>query len=138
MKRVLPDADKNFEPLPMNHEIFNHSWFLIDKVPSGMNYRADPVEIINIDGKLAVIYTPNDYSDMMTMLLKPDSDPPAADRPWPQTKDRPLFTPDGFWESNWIFYRNYQPAPVEDCYKLSMNILAHLLIRFDSELQQAP
>src|SRR5208282_4050823 len=67
MKRVLPDADKNFEPLPMTHDIFTKSWFPISKVPTGMNYRADPVQIINLDGKLAVIYTPNDYSDMMTM-----------------------------------------------------------------------
>ena len=79
MKKVLPDRDKNFQPLPMDHEIFAKSWFPIDKVPPGMNYHADPVEIINMDGKLAIIYTPNDYSDMMTLFLKPGRDESSAE-----------------------------------------------------------
>lgn len=139
MKRVLPDADKNFEPLPLTHEIFTHSWFPISKAPSGMNYRADPVQIINLDGKLAVIYTPNDYSDMMTMLLKPGAEPAQMDYgTWPPTALHPLYTPINFQHSAAFFYRNYQPDSVEDDYKLSMNILAHLLIRFDKDLQLAP
>jgi hypothetical protein len=137
MKRVLPDADKNFEPLPMSHDIFTHSWFLIDKIPPGMNYRADPVEIINIDNRLAVIYTPNDYSDMMTLLLIPGSDPPQEDGTRDWTPDHPLLT-GPFGGSRFFFYRNYEPGPAQDCYKLSMNILAHLLVRFDRDLQLAP
>jgi len=142
MKRVLPDADKNFEPLPMSHDIFTHSWFQIDHIPSGMNYRADPVQIINLDGKLAVIYTPNDYSDMMTMLLVAGVDPPKMDL-WgtpghPPTAAHALFTPWNFVYSAPYFYRNYEPNSVQDCYKLSMNILLHLLIRFDKDLQMAP
>ncbi|MCE0498064.1 MAG: DUF4159 domain-containing protein [Methylacidiphilales bacterium] len=142
MKRVLPDVDKNFEVLPLTHDIFTHSWFLIDKVPPGMNYRADPVEIINLDGKLAVIYTPNDYSDMMTMLLLAGASPAQVDPkgfgPFAPTPAHPLFTQWGMWTDRTTFYRNFDPASVEDCYKLSMNILAHLLIRFDKDLNGAP
>jgi hypothetical protein len=137
MKRVLPDADKNFETLPMSHDIFTKSWFLIDKIPTGMNYRNDPVEIINIDGKLAVIYTPNDYSDMMTMLLIAGSDPPQEDPWWPSTPDHPLFSNNRLF-GDAFFFRNWTTTSCQDCFKLSMNIIAHLLIRFDKEMQLAP
>jgi len=142
MKRVLPDVDKNFEPLPMTHDIFTHSWYPIDKTPTGMNYRADPVQIINLDGKLAVIYTPNDYSDMMTMLLQAGAEPPQIDKygnpPFAPSAAHPLFTPNWMLASGPYFYRNFEAASCLDCYKLSINILSHLLIRFDEDLQMAP
>jgi len=140
MKRVLPDPDIVFEDLPPTHEIFTKSWFPIDKIPLGMNYRADPVQIMNLDGKLAVIYTPDDYSDMMTMALLPGRDEDsAAVNGWDfYSSLHPLYTPGGFTWSEKTFYRNYQPGPCMSVFKLSMNILAYLLIRFDSELQLAP
>jgi hypothetical protein len=140
MKRVLPDEDKNFQPLPMDHEIFTKSWFPIEKLPMGMNYRADPVEIINLDGKLAVIYTPNDYSDMMTLAMKPGRDEAEADYiGWDfYTTEHPLFTPDQFAVYSDTYFRNYKPPAAMAVYKLSMNILAHLLIRFDDNLLLTP
>jgi hypothetical protein len=140
MKRVLPDPDIVFQDLPMDHPIFTKSWFPIDQVPSGMNYRKDPVQIVNLDGKLAIIYTPNDYGDMMTMPLKPGRDVSDAaalgpDRYYPNA---PLYTPEGFSSHAPTFYRNYAAGPSMAVYQLSMNILAHLLIRFDSDLLLTP
>jgi hypothetical protein len=140
MKKVLPDPDIAFQDLPMDHEIFTKSWFPIDKIPTGMNYRQDPVQIVNLDGKLAIIYTPDDYSDMMTLALAPGHDESQANyngfgdwRP-----EHPLFTPGNFVAHSATFYRNYAPAPAMAVYKLSMNILAHLLIRFDNDLLLSP
>ena len=65
MKRVVPDLDKNFEPVDLTYDIFTKSWYSISKVPQGMNYYAEPLEHLDIDGKLAILYTPNDYSDKM-------------------------------------------------------------------------
>jgi hypothetical protein len=142
MKRVLPDADKNFQPLPMDHEIFTKSWFPIETLPLGMNYRADPVEIINLDGKLAIIYTPNDYSDMMTMHLLPGRDESSAQADgWTNYKPDEghlLYSNGNFFYHGGTYYRNYDAGPVMAVYKLSMNILAHLLIRFDDNLQLTP
>jgi hypothetical protein len=140
MKRVLPDPDIAFEDLPMDHEIFTKSWFPIDHIPLGMNYRADPVQIVNLDGKLAIIYTPDDYSDMMTLALAPGRDETEANyNGWSYWRpEHPLFTPNNFtWDAP-TFYRNYAPAPAMSVYKLSMNILAHLLIRFDDDLLLTP
>ena len=79
MKKVLPDPDIVFQDLPKDHPVFVKSWFPVSANPLGMNYRNDPVQMMNLDGKLAVIYTPDDYSDMMTMALAAGKDPSAAD-----------------------------------------------------------
>ena len=140
MKRVLPDPDIVFQDLPMDHPIFTKSWFPMDSVPLGMNYRKDPIQIVNLDGKLAIIYTPNDYSDLMTVALAPGKDPTTAemngqDRPY---KDKPRYSPTGFTRHEATFYRNYTASSAMISDQLSMNILAHLLIRFDSDLLLTP
>jgi hypothetical protein len=138
MKKVLPDPDIVFQDLPMNHPIFAKSWFPITVVPKGMNYRQDPVEYLNLDGKLAIIYTPNDYSDMMTAALVPGADEGSAAftgaNGFNYSAKHPLYTPLQFsWDAD-TFYRNYTPAAAMQAFKLSMNILSHLLIRFDADL----
>jgi hypothetical protein len=136
MKKVLPDPDITFQDLPMNHPIFTKSWFPVAKIPLGMNYRQDPVQIINLDGKLAVIYTPDDYSDMMTAALVPgQEEESAAFTRWDwYAVDHPLYTYGAFKGGSFYYYRNYTPAACMAVFKLSMNILAHLLIRFDNDL----
>jgi hypothetical protein len=140
MKKVLPDPDIAFQDLPMTHPIFTKGWFPISKLPLGMNYRNDPVQIMNLGGKLAVIYTPDDYSDMMTMALKPgDEEDAAATNGWDgYSVKHPLYTPTGFSWNSATFFRNYQPSPSMAVFKLSMNIVSHLLIRFDDDLQMTP
>ena len=105
MKRVVPDLDKNFEPVPMTGDVFTKSWYPISKLPTGMNYYAEPVEHLDIDGKLAILYTPNDYSDMFTMRILPgDTEIFAPNNPPPPPT---LYTFRGFLEHNTVFYRNY-------------------------------
>jgi hypothetical protein len=138
MKRVLPDKDLPFEDMPMDHDIFTaKTKWSFDEVPPGMNRRADPVQCINLDGKLAVLYTPNDYSDMMTMLLLPGRENNEAQMDgWNHWEpNHPLFT-NGFfvWHAA-SFFRNYEPASAMASYKLSMNILIHLLHRYDEEIE---
>jgi hypothetical protein len=140
MKKVLPDPDLVFQDLPPDHPIFTKSWFPIDHIPPGMNYRKDPVQIMNLDGKLAIIYTPDDYSDMMTMALAPGRDDTEAAFNGFEEYDKahPLFTPFNYiWHAP-TFYRNYSPAAGMAVFQLSMNILAHLLIRFDDDLLLTP
>jgi hypothetical protein len=140
MKRVLSDADLNFQPLPSDHDIFTRSRFHFDSLPTGMNRHADPVEYINLGDKLAILYTPNDYSDMMTMLLLPGRNESEAQMDgWNHwTPEHPLFTPGNFvWDAP-TYYRNYEPSPVMSTYKLSMNILIHLLHRYDDALLLKP
>ena len=140
MKYVLTDKDLSFEPLPADHDIFIKSKFRIDDLPRGMNDRNDPIECINLDGKIAVLYTPNDYGDMMTLDLLPgrnerDARMDPADH-W--TAEHPLFTPGEFTYRAATYFRNYAPAGAMTSYKLSMNILVYLIHRYDNELLLTP
>ncbi|MCE0484105.1 MAG: DUF4159 domain-containing protein [Methylacidiphilales bacterium] len=135
MKRVIPDADKDFEPLPMTDDIFTKSWYNITKQPTGMNYYQEPVEHIDIDGKLAVLYTPNDYSDMFFMRILPgDKEIYAPDVPPPHT----LFTDQQFNYGNKVFFRNFELDSCLAVQQFGMNVIGYMLVRFDKDLLLTP
>jgi hypothetical protein len=141
MKRVVPDLDKNFEPVPMTGDIYTKSWFPISKVPPGMNYYAEPIEHLDIDGKLAILYTPNDYSDMFFMRILPGDT--QIQGTWPD-KDvqhptgSPLFTKDVFWNNRNVFFRNFELPSCLAAQQLGMNIIGYMLVRFDKDLLLTP
>jgi len=137
MKRVVPDADKNFVPYAMTEEIYTKSWFPITVMPTGMNYYAEPIEHLDIDGKLAILYTPNDYGDMMEMRILPPDDTKDFHtyRPIPPGT---LFTPMYFLEKSSIFYRNFNIKSCLAAQQLGMNIVGYLLVRFDDKLLLPP
>ena len=136
MKRVV-GLDQNFEPVTPTYDIFTKSWFPIAKVPKGMNYYAEPLEHIDIDGQLAILYTPNDYSDMFTMRILPGDASVQGDRPDPNGLS-PLFTTGIFQHNNGIFFRNYDLPGCLACDQMGMNIISYMLVRFDNVLQLAP
>jgi hypothetical protein len=135
MKKVVPDLDKNFEPLPTTSDIFAKSWFPLTKVPEGMNYYSEPIEHLDIDGKLAILYTPNDYSDMFCMRILPGDETMQPEYPTPPS---PLFTSGFFWYNRNIFFRNFELPACLNCDQLGMNIIGHMLVRFDKDLQLTP
>jgi hypothetical protein len=134
MKKVIPDVDKNWEDMPLSADLFTKSWFPFDKLPEGMNYYSEPVQHIDIDGKLAVLYTPNDYSDLMYMHIEEGD---AKIGPIYTTPTEPLFTSELFL-SNPIFFRNFKLDSCLAAQQLGMNIVAYLLVRFDKDLLLAP
>ncbi len=135
MKRVIPDLDKNFEPLPMTYDLFAKSWFPIEVVPQGMNYYAEPLEHIDIDGKLAVLYTPNDYGDLFTMRIQPGDKTVEGVFP---TKQSPLYTFRTFQWNSKVFFRNYTLEGCLPAQQLGMNVIGYMLVRFDKDLLLAP
>jgi hypothetical protein len=135
MKRVIPDADKNFEKYSVTSDLFKKGWNNLDKVPEGMNFYAEPIEHIDIDGKLAVLYTPNDYSDLMFMRILPGDTDYSTDRPTP---DDPLFTSGLFLYHNGVFFRNFTLDGCLGAQRFGMNVIGFLLVRFDKELILAP
>lgn len=137
MKRVVPDPDKNFEPLPLTHDIFTKSWFPLADIPKGMNYYADPVEHLDIDGKLAILYTPNDYSDMFTMRILPGDTEAAPTKP-DKKYTSPLLTNRTFSEYKGVFFRNYELQSCLACDEFAMNVVGYFLVRFDKDLLLTP
>ena len=136
MKRVVPDLDKNFEPIDMTYDVYTKSWYPIQKLPSGMNFYQEPLQHLDIDGKLAILYTPNDYADMFTMLIQP-GDTKIGTYLEPLTP--PYFHTDyTFLTNSKIFFRNYTLPSCLACDQLGMNIIGFALVRFDKDLLLAP
>jgi len=136
MKRVVPDLDKNFQPVDMNYDVFTKSWYPIQKLPSGMNFYDEPLQHLDIDGKLAILYTPNDYSDMFTMhILAGDTQEGSTRKP----KVAPFLHTDWrFHDNRIVFFRNYTLPSCLASDQLGMNIIGFALVRFDKDLLLAP
>jgi hypothetical protein len=138
MKRVVPDLDKNFVPYAITDDVFTKSWFPISKVPEGMNYYAEPLEHLDIDGKLAILYTPNDYSDMFSMRILPGDTQIMGDRLPLGWTGPPLVTYGLFLGNSGIFFRNFTLSSCLASQQLGMNILGYMLVRFDKDLLLTP
>lgn len=134
MKRVIPDADKNFEQVPMTAEVFTKSYFPISKVPQGMNYYDESLQHIDIDGKLAILYTPNDYNDFFYMGILPGDKEIDTSYPYKSA----YHTNPGLWMHRGVFFRNFNLESGLAAQQLGMNIVAYLLVRFDKELLLTP
>jgi hypothetical protein len=131
MKKVIPDIDKNFEPVAETSDIFTKSWYAMSKLPQGMNYYNEPLEQINIDGKLAILYTPNDYSDMFSMEILPGDTVMGFTY---RTKTDIHHTNKMMWDNHQLYFRNYVLPSCLACDQLGMNVVGHLLVRFDKEM----
>jgi hypothetical protein len=140
MKRVVPDIDKNFEAMPLTSDLFVKSWFPLTAVPPGMNFYAEPFEHLDIDGKLAIFYTPNDYNDMFSMRILPgDTTYKRGGRRKGDTNPLDLLTtPETLLRNSNIFFRNYSLPTCLDCDKVGMNVIGFLLVRFDKDLLLTP
>jgi hypothetical protein len=132
MKRVIPSEP--FQPLATDAEIF-HGRYAFEQTPQGMNYRAEPIEHVDLDGQIAILYTPDDYSDLCTMRILPGD--AQIQGVWPAT-DSPLVTPGLFLSNRAIFFRNYTLPSSLAVQHLGLNIVTFLLTRFDDELQMVP
>ena len=120
MKRVMPDRD--FETITADHPIFS-SILQFREVPKGMNFRNDPVEIVMIDRRLAVVYTLNDYGCLwQTQLNEKGEVNTELDENWRNTWG-PLWTWRGF------VYDNLNAASINNAVDFGINIIVYLLER---------
>jgi hypothetical protein len=137
MKRVIPDLDKQFEKVPMDHDIYTKSYATITELPQGMNYYNEPLEHLDLDGVPAIIYTPNDYSDLMTMRILPGDKTFEGPQP-PFGSTSPLFTYWSFTSNANIFFRNFNLPACLKAQQLERNIIGYLLVRFDKYFLLGP
>jgi len=133
MKRVLTDRD--FEKLPEDHAIMS-AFFPLRKLPSGMNFYQEPVEVLRlIANEIAVVYTLNAYGDFWESALDEND---KIDRHLYRTGARGAFHKYGphfgsYYTST--HYRNVTDEAVVNAYKLGINIVVHLLNRYDDRLR---
>ncbi len=127
MKRVMPNYE--LKPIKNDHEIYK-AFQQFQGPPEGMNYWKEPLEVIEIDDRVAVIYNLNDYGEMML----PNLDETGAEIKWGRSAEEPsyhwqgrLLTSGGFRKR---YYANIDDVEsILDAYMININILAYLLTR---------
>ncbi|MBM3888047.1 MAG: DUF4159 domain-containing protein [Verrucomicrobia bacterium] len=133
MKRVL--TDKDFEPLPDIHPIMM-SWFTIRELPASMNFYREPIEIIRlIADEIAIVYTLNAYGDLWESALDEND---RIDRQLYRLGPRQGYHKWGPHYGSYYtatHYRNVNDDSVLNAYKLGINIVVHLLNRYENRLR---
>jgi hypothetical protein len=142
MRRVMPDKDKDFEPLDTRDPMFTRAPYFpeIRQQPPGINYYNDPVYVMRYFGEIAIIYTSNDYGDMWQFGIK------LNDRDWvinlDSAENRRVAIDERLYENSGIYIHNTNPNPpiasILETYKFGTNMVIHLLTRWEDKLRSAP
>ena len=135
MKRVIPDVDKNFEPLPANHPIFTEGYFAdIKEIPPGLNFYKESVFAVKIYGEIAILYTANDYGDMWQVGLNQQGQIDLRK----DANDRYVAINPDIYDRRDVYLRNIDPVALAACFKFGTNVVIHLLTRWESKVRTAP
>jgi hypothetical protein len=148
MRRVIPDVDKQFEPLPKDHPIFTAGYFPeIKDVPPGLNFYQEPIYALKIYGEIGILYTANDYGDMWQIGIDEKG---VVDMRLNERGQFVAINP-RIWDYRATYLGNLTPsgpAPrgggegvaqnLVDTYKFGTNVVVHLLTRWDRVASRAP
>jgi len=132
MKRVIPDLDKQFEPLPLDHDLFTKTYYKeIVNVPPGINGYREPVYALKYNGEVAVLYTANDYGDMWQIGL---------DARWQvdmrtDKNGRLIALNSAIWDNRENYFRGVTPEKVADTFRFGTNVVIHLLTRWEDKVR---
>ncbi|HRJ73296.1 MAG TPA: DUF4159 domain-containing protein, partial [Terrimicrobiaceae bacterium] len=127
MQRVL-GSESRFEPLPANHPVFASGYYpKASTLPAGVNHYADPVQVLRWGGEIAVILTTNDYGDMWQIGLDQNG---QIDTSRNARGEYVAMNP-ALWSHREIYVRNIDQPAVEQAYKFGINMVVHLLTRWD-------
>ncbi len=131
MRRVIPDVDKKFEPLPANHPIYTSNYYPeIQSTPAGLNFYQDPIYALRIFGEIAILYTSNDYGDMWQIGLDADGKIDLGT----DEKGKSVAVNQNIWSQRGVYLHNLEPESIERSFKFGINIVTHLLTRWDNKV----
>ena len=135
MKRVIPDVDKNWEALPLNHPIYTSQAYYpeIKDVPPGLNYYSEPIYALKIYGEVAIIYTPNDYGDMWQIGLNDQGQIDLRKN----EKQQYIAINDVIYSNRATYLRYISPGSLDATYKFGTNVVVHLLTRWENKTRSA-
>lgn len=136
MRRVISDADKDWEVLPATHPLYTKNLYYPDMKtpPTGLNFYQEPVYALKFAGEVAVIYTANDYGDMWQIGLTPDDKYDMSN----DGKGFYIATNVRILQNREILYRNLEIPALINSYKFGTNVVIHLLTRWEDRLRAAP
>ena len=135
MKRVIPDVDKTWEPLPVNHPIYTSQAYYPDikEIPPGLNYYREPIYALKIYGEVAIIYTANDYGDMWQTGLTEQGQIDMRKN----ERNQYVAINDVIWNNRETYLRNITPGSLDATYKFGTNVVIHLLTRWENKTRTA-
>lgn len=144
MRRVIPDKDKGFEALSPNDPMFRRAPYFpeIKQQPSGLNYYDEPVYVMRYFGEISIIYTANDYGDVLEFGIKQKDR-----REWEVNHDRDerhqrVALEWDLYINTGLYIHNVDSQPpitaLMDTYKFGANMVIHLLTRWEDKLRSAP
>ncbi len=135
MLKVIGDEQARFEPLPASHPIFKGGYWLdVTEVVPGMNYVAEPIEVLRVMEAIAVLYTPNNYCDMWQIGLKADGSYELG-----QDQEGNYVAMNAqMYELRDVYFRNIEPEAVADSLKFGTNIVLYLLSQWESRSSATP
>ncbi|MDX2227219.1 MAG: DUF4159 domain-containing protein [Verrucomicrobiae bacterium] len=129
MRRVLPDPDQELLPLDPDHAIFTQKGSLLRTLPAGVNFSAFPVEAARMDGKIAVLYTPNSYGNLWQIALDERGRVLEVFDEGTVKQPHNTYTARHLWSRRHTYYRNVDEQSVTQAYQLGINIICHILLQ---------
>ncbi len=140
MKRVLPDRNKDWEPLPAGHPLFSGDqrqvYFPeIREVPTGLNYYREPIEVLKIYDQIAVLYSANNYADQWQIGIDENG---AYDMRRDKTGNDYIAITQEIWNKRDFYFRNLEEPALIESYKFGINVVTHLLIRWEDPISRVP
>jgi hypothetical protein len=132
MKRVIADVNKEWKELPANHPLFTKCYFPeVKNPPPGMNYYQEPVYgLEGVGGEIGVIYTANNYGDMFQFGIDEQGNIDTS----LDEKLRMIAVNEQMWYRRNTYFRNIEPKALLACYKFGMNIVIHMMTRWEEKL----
>jgi hypothetical protein len=128
MKRVLGE-NTAFEALPENHPVLTKGYFpKVKTLPGGINHYREPVRVMRWGGEIAVIQTRNDYGDMWQIGLDKDGKIDLSRNKHGQY----VAMNDNLWSNRGAYVRNIEQPAVEQAYKFGINMIFHLITRWEA------
>jgi len=137
MRRVIPDVDKKFEPIGPEHPIYAADSYYpeIKSAPPGINFYNDPVQVLRIYGEIAIIYTSNDYGNMWQFGLTQDGKQIDTTR---NQQNQFIALNKNLWDNRETYVRNISIPALNETYKFGINVITHLLTRWETKTRNAP
>lgn len=135
MQIVLGGDAAKFEPLPKNHSIYTAGYYpKVRQQPAGINNYTESVEVMRWKGEIAILHTRNDYGDMWQIGLdaKGQIDLSRNERGEYIAMDPVL------WAHRGVYVRNIEQPAVEEAYRFGINVVIHLVTRWESKVSSAP
>ncbi len=135
MKRVMPDRDKEFYPLPDGHPVFSSGyWKEIQSTPPGINHYHLPVYAMDYLGEIAIIYTANNYGDMWQAGLNKNLHFDMRR----DAQGRHVAINQSLFQHRGSYIHNVEEESVANSFKFGTNVIMHLITRWEDKLRSAP